>query len=88
MGDIVDGWAIKRKLIWPQSHSDVIQRILKKAKKGTKVTFITGNHDEFLRPFVPLILGNSLNISNDFEYTALNGKNIILPMETFLTQLQ
>ena len=88
VGDIVDGWAIKRKLIWPQSHSDVIQRILKKAKKGTKVTFITGNHDEFLRPFVPLILGNSLNISNDFEYTALNGKNIILPMETFLTQLQ
>ena len=41
VGDIVDGWAIKRKLIWPQSHSDVIQRILKKAKKGTKVTFIT-----------------------------------------------
>ena len=74
VGDIVDGWAIKRKLIWPQSHSDVIQRILKKAKKGTKVTFITGNHDEFLRPFVPLILGNSLNITNDFEYTAINGK--------------
>ena len=57
VGDIIDGWAIKRKLIWPQAHSDVIQRILKKAKKGTKVTFITGNHDEFLRPFVPLILG-------------------------------
>ena len=87
VGDIVDGWAIKRKLIWPQSHSDVIQRILKKAKKGTKVTFITGNHDEFLRPFVPLILGNSLNISNDFEYTALNGKKYYITHGDFFDSI-
>lgn len=74
VGDIIDGWAIKRKFVWPQTHSDVIQKVLKKARKGTKVTFITGNHDEFLRPFVPLILGNSLNISNELEYTSLTGK--------------
>lgn len=75
VGDIIDGWAIKRKFIWPQSHSDVIQKILKKARKGTKVTFITGNHDDFVRPFVPLILGDSLNISNELNYTGINGKN-------------
>lgn len=74
VGDIIDGWAIKRKFIWPQTHSDVIQKILKKARKGTEVTFITGNHDEFLRPFVPLVLGNSLNISNELDYNSLNGK--------------
>lgn len=74
VGDIIDGWAIKRKFVWPQSHSDVIQKVLKKARKGTDVTFITGNHDEFLRPFVPLILGNSLNITNELEYTGINGK--------------
>lgn len=74
VGDIIDGWAIKRKFIWPQSHSDVIQKVLKKARKGTNVHFITGNHDEFLRPFVPLILGKSLNISNELEYDAINGK--------------
>lgn len=56
VGDIIDGWAIKRKFKWLQSHSDVIQKVLKKARHGTKVYFITGNHDEFLRPFVPLIM--------------------------------
>jgi len=74
VGDIIDGWAIKRKFVWPQTHSDVIQKVLKKARKGTNVHFITGNHDEFLRPFVPLILGNSLNISNELEYDSINGK--------------
>jgi len=74
VGDIIDGWAIKRKFVWPQTHSDVIQKVLKKARKGTNVHFITGNHDEFLRPFVPLILGNSLNISNELDYKAINGK--------------
>ena len=74
VGDIIDGWAIKRKFVWPQAHSDVIQKVLKKARKGTNVTFITGNHDEFLRPFVPLILGNSLNIANELDYNCLNGK--------------
>lgn len=74
VGDIIDGWAIKRKFIWPQTHSDVIQKVLKKARKGTKVTFITGNHDEFLRPFVPLILGDSLNVTNELDYYSLDGK--------------
>jgi len=74
VGDIIDGWAIKRKFVWPQTHSDVIQKVLKKARKGTNVHFITGNHDEFLRPFVPLILGDSLNISNELNYEAINGK--------------
>lgn len=74
VGDIIDGWSIKRKLIWPQSHSDVIQKILRKARKGTNIYLITGNHDEFLRPFVPLILGDNLNISNEFDYTSISGK--------------
>jgi UDP-2,3-diacylglucosamine pyrophosphatase LpxH len=74
VGDIIDGWTIKRKFIWPQTHSDVIQKILKKARKGTKVTFITGNHDEFIRPFVPLILGDSLKIANELEYKSIKGK--------------
>jgi len=74
VGDIIDGWSIKRKFTWLQSHSDVIQKVLRKARKGTNVYFITGNHDEFLRPFVPLILGDFLQVCNEFEYKALNGK--------------
>lgn len=88
VGDIIDGWAIKRKLIWPQEHSDVIQKILKKARKGTKVTFITGNHDEFLRPFVPLLLGNTITITNELEYDAINNKKYYITHGDFSTQLQ
>ncbi len=74
VGDIIDGWAIKRKLSWSQPHSNVIQKILKKAKKGTNIYYITGNHDEFLRPFLPLTLGDRIFIQNDAEYKAIDGK--------------
>lgn len=87
VGDIIDGWAIKRKLIWPQTHSDVIQKILKKARKGCNVTFITGNHDEFLRPFVPLILGNSLTITNELDYDAINGKKYYITHGDFFDSI-
>jgi len=74
VGDIIDGWAMKRKFGWKQTHSDVIQKILKASRKGTKVYFITGNHDEFLRPFMPLLLGDNIEVSNSVKYTAINGK--------------
>ncbi|RXJ80992.1 UDP-2,3-diacylglucosamine diphosphatase [Arcobacter sp. F2176] len=75
VGDIIDGWSIRRKFVWPQAHSDVIQKVLRKARKGTNVYLITGNHDEFLRPFVPLILGDNLEVSNEFEYISISGKS-------------
>ncbi len=78
VGDIIDGWAIKRKFKWYQSHSNVVQRILKIAKKGTKVHFITGNHDEFIRPFVPLVLGDSLEVKNEMEYESLDGNRYLI----------
>lgn len=87
VGDIIDGWAIKRKFVWPQTHSDVIQKILKKARKGCNVTFITGNHDEFLRPFVPLILGKSLHITNELEYKGVNGKKYFITHGDFFDSI-
>lgn len=78
VGDIIDGWAIKRKFRWYQSHSDVVQKILRKARKGTNVYFITGNHDEFIRPFAPLLLGDSIEIKNEMEYTSLNGDKYLI----------
>jgi len=74
VGDIIDGWALKRKFRWKQSHSDVIQKVLRKARKGTGVYFVIGNHDEFLRPFLPLVLGDSLEVANEFEYYSKEGK--------------
>jgi UDP-2,3-diacylglucosamine pyrophosphatase LpxH len=57
VGDIVDGWALRRHWYWPQTHNDVIQKLLRKARKGTQVVYIPGNHDEFARHFVDLRLG-------------------------------
>ncbi len=75
VGDIIDGWAMKQKIRWRQSHSDVIQKILRSARKGTQIYYIAGNHDEFLRSFFPLFLGDNLKIVNDLDYIGVNGKN-------------
>lgn len=74
IGDIIDGWAIKRKIKWAQAHSDVIQKLLRKARKGTNVFFIPGNHDDFLRPFLPLVLGDRIIVNESFEYRGLDKK--------------
>jgi UDP-2,3-diacylglucosamine pyrophosphatase LpxH len=51
VGDIVDGWRLKRAWHWPQEHNDVVQKLLRQARKGTRIVYIAGNHDEFLRPY-------------------------------------
>ena len=51
VGDIVDGWRLRRAWHWPQAHNDVVQKLLRKALKGTRVVYVAGNHDEFLRSF-------------------------------------
>ena len=48
VGDLIDIWSLRRGIYWPQEHNDVIQKILRKARKGTRVIYIPGNHDEFL----------------------------------------
>src|SRR5262249_36320016 len=48
VGDIVDGWALRSGWYWPQSHNDVVQKILRKARKGARVVYVPGNHDEVL----------------------------------------
>jgi len=58
VGDFIDGWLLKKRFYWPQSHTNVLRKILSYSKNGTKVHYITGNHDEYLRNYTPLILGN------------------------------
>lgn len=52
IGDIIDGWQLRKKWYWPQTHNDVIQKLLRCVRKGCKVVFIPGNHDEFARQFL------------------------------------
>lgn len=52
VGDIVDGWQLQKNWYWPQAQNDVVQKLLRKVRKGTKVFYIPGNHDEFLRGYI------------------------------------
>jgi len=52
VGDIIDGWLLKKKFRWPQSHTNVIRKILSYSKNGTRVYYLPGNHDEFLREYL------------------------------------
>jgi UDP-2,3-diacylglucosamine pyrophosphatase LpxH len=58
VGDIVDVWSMKKSVFWPQTHNNVLRKILGKAKKGTKVIYIPGNHDELFRDHVGIHFGN------------------------------
>jgi UDP-2,3-diacylglucosamine pyrophosphatase LpxH len=67
VGDIIDGWLLKRKFRWPQSHTNVLRKILSYSKNGTKVIYIPGNHDEFMRDYLDLQFGN-IEIHNEYIY--------------------
>ena len=51
VGDIIDGWQLRKRWYWPQAHNDVVQKLLRRARKGCRVVFVPGNHDEFARQF-------------------------------------
>ena len=67
VGDIIDGWLLKRKFRWPQSHTNVLRKILSYSKNGTKVIYIPGNHDEFMRDYLELSFGN-IEVHNEYIY--------------------
>ena len=67
VGDIIDGWLLKRKFRWPQSHTNVIRKIMSYSKNGTKVIYIPGNHDEFMRDYLDLHFGN-IGVHNEYIY--------------------
>ena len=57
VGDIIDGWRLKKKFYWPAAHNDIVWRIMKRAKRGTRVVYIPGNHDEMFRQFTGMHFG-------------------------------
>lgn len=77
VGDIIDGWQLKRRWYWDQSHNNVVQTVLKKAKKGTDVIFVPGNHDESIRQFIGLDLGG-IKIRDELIHTTALGKRMLV----------
>jgi len=79
VGDILDGWRLQKRWYFPQSHANVLRRILTAAKRGTNVVYITGNHDEFLRPLIPYDISfGDIEITNRYDYHAVNGKKYLV----------
>jgi UDP-2,3-diacylglucosamine pyrophosphatase LpxH len=80
VGDIIDGWRIQQnKWMWNQTHSNVVQKILKLAKRKTRVIYVAGNHDEFLRPLMPYGIGfGDIEIVNQIEHIGVDGKRYLV----------
>jgi UDP-2,3-diacylglucosamine pyrophosphatase LpxH len=77
VGDIVDGWQLKRRWYWTQAHNDVVQKILRKARKGTRVSYVAGNHDEVMRQFLGLAFGG-IEILDEAVHTTADGRRFLV----------
>lgn len=79
VGDIIDGWAMTRGHYFPQSHVNIIRRVLSRSRKGTKVCYVIGNHDEFLRKYLDFFEGmdfGNIEINNEFIHKTLDGRDL------------
>lgn len=83
VGDIIDGWRLKKSWYWTQSHNDVVQKILRKARKGTKVFYVPGNHDEALRDYTQMQFGGIVVEEEIIHLTADGRRFLILHGDRF-----
>jgi UDP-2,3-diacylglucosamine pyrophosphatase LpxH len=77
VGDIVDGWRLRRSWHWPQAHNDVVQKLLRKARKGSRIHYIAGNHDEFLRDFQGTHFGG-IEVCDRAMHEAADGRKYLV----------
>ena len=77
IGDIVDGWSLRKNWYWNQRHNEVVQRILAAADRGTQVTYVCGNHDEFLRRYLGMDLGG-VSVVDEAERRTADGRRLLV----------
>ena len=77
VGDIIDFWSVKRNPLWLQSHNDVLQKLLRKARKGTKIIFIPGNHDDGVRGYCGMTFG-AIEIHHDIVHVTADGGRFLV----------
>lgn len=77
VGDIVDGWRLRKSWYWPQTHNDIVQKLLRKARKSTRIVYVPGNHDEWLRDYAPLIFG-SIEVVEEAVHTTADGRRLLV----------
>src|ERR1700746_1442391 len=77
VGDIVDGWQLKSGWYWPQAHNDVVQKLLRKARKGARVIYVPGNHDEFMRDYYGTHFGG-IEVVENIVHAAADGRRYLV----------
>lgn len=77
VGDIIDGWSLRRSWYWNEDHNRILREILKKSSRGTKVSYICGNHDEFLRRYLGLMFGG-VQLSDEAVHVTADEKRLLI----------
>lgn len=77
VGDIIDFWALSKKMYWPRDHNTVIQKVLRKARHGTQVIYIPGNHDENVRHYDKHVFGDIV-VKNSDVHVTVEGKKFLV----------
>jgi UDP-2,3-diacylglucosamine pyrophosphatase LpxH len=77
VGDIIDGWQLRCGWHWPQSHNDVVQKLLRKARKGARLVYVPGNHDDFLRGYYGRHFGG-VEVMADAVHVAADGRRYMV----------
>jgi len=77
VGDIIDGWRLKKRLYWPSTHNDIVWRVLKRAKRGTRIVYVPGNHDEMFRQFSGMNFGG-VEIERAAVHETADGRRLLV----------
>ncbi len=83
VGDIIDVWRMRNNWYWPQTHNDIIQKVMRKARKGTRVIYVPGNHDESFRDFAPRRFGRVAILPQAYHVTADGRRFLVLHGDQF-----
>nr|WP_194304019.1 UDP-2,3-diacylglucosamine diphosphatase [Chthonobacter albigriseus] len=77
VGDIVDGWRLKKSWYWSQTHNDVVQKLLRKGRKGARIVYLPGNHDEFLRGYLGTHFGG-IEVTDTAIHETADGRRFLV----------
>jgi UDP-2,3-diacylglucosamine pyrophosphatase LpxH len=83
VGDIIDGWRLKSGWYWPQAHNDVLQKLLRKVRKGARMIFLPGNHDEFARDYIGSVFGGVEVAEYAYHMTADRKRLLVIHGDQF-----
>ncbi len=78
VGDIIDFWALSKKMYWPSDHNTIIQKLLRKARHGTRIIYVPGNHDENIREYDSYVFGDIVVKNSDVHVTASGQRFLVV----------